>query len=82
VGWRGSGTTPSEARTKIQCPSIALYGADDGIARTGAESTPAERAVFSALVARRVIHGVGHFRPREKRDAVSAATLELLAATR
>jgi pimeloyl-ACP methyl ester carboxylesterase len=68
-------------RPKIQCPSITLYGADDGIARPSAEPTPAERAVFSNLVAHRVVDGVGHFMPREKPDVVSAAMLELLSAT-
>ncbi len=69
-------------RPKIECPSITLYGGDDGINRPPAESPPAERAVFSKLVARRVIDGVGHFMPREKPEAVSGALLELLASTR
>jgi pimeloyl-ACP methyl ester carboxylesterase len=68
-------------RPRIQCPSITLYGADDGIAPPAAEPPPAERAVFASLVARRVIPGIGHFMPREKPDAVSAALLELLSAT-
>src|SRR2546422_2203948 len=66
-------------RPKIQAPSITLYGADDGIARPPVESPPAERAAFASLVARRVVPGVGHFMPREKPEAVSAALLELLA---
>ena len=65
-------------RPKIQAPSITLYGADDTLARPGAEATPAERASFTALVARRVVAGVGHFMPREKPEAVSGALLELL----
>jgi pimeloyl-ACP methyl ester carboxylesterase len=69
-------------RPKIQCPSITLYGSDDGIARPPVESPPAERAAFTNLVARRVIDGVGHFMPREKPEAVSGALLELLASTR
>lgn len=69
-------------RPKIQCPSITLYGADDGIARPPVESPPAERAAFSSLMARRVVDGVGHFMPREKPEAVSAALLELLAKTK
>ena len=69
-------------RPRIMAPSITLYGADDGIARPPVESPPAERAVFASLVARRVVPGVGHFMPREKPDAVSAALLELLAATK
>ena len=65
-------------RPKILAPSITLYGADDGIRRPPLESPPDERAVFEKLVARRVVPGVGHFMPREKPDAVSAALLELL----
>lgn len=69
-------------RPTIQAPSITLYGADDGIAPPQRESSPAERAAFASLVARRVIEGVGHFMPREKPEAVSSALLELLASTR
>lgn len=69
-------------RPKIQCPSITLYGADDGIARPPVESPPAERTAFASLVARRVINGVGHFMPREKPGEVSSALLELLASTK
>src|SRR6266702_812361 len=65
-------------RPKISVPVITLYGADDGIARPAAEN-PGERTQLSALVARRVIPGAGHFLPREKPDTVSAAILEVLA---
>ncbi len=68
-------------RPKIQVPTIVLYGADDGVNRPPADS-PAERSLFPALMARRVIPGAGHFLPREKPDAVSSAMLELLAMTR
>jgi pimeloyl-ACP methyl ester carboxylesterase len=68
-------------RPKIGVPSIVLHGADDGIRRPPADS-PAERAAFTSLVARRIIPGAGHFMPREKPDAVSSAMLELLIATR
>jgi pimeloyl-ACP methyl ester carboxylesterase len=68
-------------RPKIQAPSIALYGADDGIGRPTVDSPPGERAAFASLVARRVIPGAGHFMPRERPEAVSSAILELLAAT-
>src|SRR5262249_59333495 len=44
-------------RPKIQVPSITLYGADDTLARPAPEATPAERASFAALVARRVVAG-------------------------
>jgi pimeloyl-ACP methyl ester carboxylesterase len=65
-------------RPRIEAPSITLYGADDGIVRPSSEVPPAERAVFTRLVARRVVPGVGHFMPRERPDEVSAALLELL----
>ena len=65
-------------RPKIQVPTIVMYGANDGIARPSADSSPAERASFTSLVGRRVIDGAGHFLPREKPDAVSSAILELL----
>ena len=85
------GNAPGEARfvgmerelaqhPKIACPTIALYGADDGIARPSADSPPAERAVLPKLLARRVIEGAGHYLPREKPEAVAAAILEVLAA--
>jgi pimeloyl-ACP methyl ester carboxylesterase len=69
-------------RPKIPVPTIVLYGANDGIARPSADSSPAERASFTSLVARRVIDGAGHFLPREKPEAVSSAILELLATAR
>jgi pimeloyl-ACP methyl ester carboxylesterase len=68
-------------RPKIEVPAIVLHGADDGIVRPPADS-PAERAQFPALMARRVIPGAGHFLPREKPDVVSSAMLEILAAAR
>jgi pimeloyl-ACP methyl ester carboxylesterase len=64
-------------RPKINVPSIVLHGADDGLGKPPADS-PAERAQFPLLAARRVIAGAGHFLPREKPDAVSSAMLELL----
>jgi pimeloyl-ACP methyl ester carboxylesterase len=66
-------------RPKIQVPSITMYGADDGLGRPAA-SSPAEQESFTALRARRVIPGAGHFLPREKPEAVASAMLELLAA--
>jgi len=66
-------------RPYIEVPTVVLYGADDGLGGPPADS-PAERAPFTALVARRVVPGAGHFLPREKPDVVSSAMLELLAA--
>lgn len=65
-------------RPKIQAPAILLHGAEDGIVRPAAEISAAERSLFPALAARRVVAGVGHFMPREKPEAVSSALLELL----
>jgi pimeloyl-ACP methyl ester carboxylesterase len=65
-------------RPTIAAPSILLYGATDPLARPTPDVTPAERGVFPALVAHRVIPGAGHFLPREKPDAVSSALIELL----
>jgi pimeloyl-ACP methyl ester carboxylesterase len=69
-------------RPPIHAPSITLYGADDGVAPPARDVTPAERAAFASLVARRVVPGVGHFMPRERPEAVSSALLELLGAAR
>jgi pimeloyl-ACP methyl ester carboxylesterase len=68
-------------RPKITVPSIVLYGADDGVG-SPLTDTPAERASFTALVARQVVSGAGHFVPREKPGVVSSAMLELFGATR
>jgi pimeloyl-ACP methyl ester carboxylesterase len=84
-----NGNAPGEARflqmekqlaerPKIKVPAIVLHGADDGVARPPADS-PAERAMFTKLVGRRVVPGAGHFLPREKPGVVSSALLELLA---
>jgi pimeloyl-ACP methyl ester carboxylesterase len=67
-------------RPTIDVPAIVLYGADDGIARPAADS-PADRASFTRLQARRIVAGAGHFLPREKPEAVSSAMIELLTST-
>lgn len=69
-------------RPKIEVPVIVLHGADDSLGRAPANVTPAERAVFPSLVARRIVAGSGHFMPREKPSAVSGAVLEVLASAR
>jgi pimeloyl-ACP methyl ester carboxylesterase len=69
-------------RPKIEVPTVVLHGADDALDRAPAEATPGERASFTSLIARRVVAGAGHFMPREKPDAVSAAMLEVLAASK
>ena len=67
-------------RPRIEAPTIILRGADDTLGgREPAES--ADKASFPNLIARRMIPGAGHFLPREKPQAVSAALLEVLAAS-
>jgi pimeloyl-ACP methyl ester carboxylesterase len=68
-------------RPKIDVPSIVLYGADDGVGSPPADS-PAERAPFTSLMARRIVTGAGHFLPREKPDVVSSAILEVVRSSR
>lgn len=65
-------------RPPVTAPTIALYGADDGVAPPSAKASPAERAALPEVVARRVVSGAGHFLPRERPEAVSSALLELL----
>jgi len=69
-------------RPKIQVPSIVLLGADDGVGGPPPADSPGERASFTALAARRIVSGAGHFLPREKPDAVSSALMELMATTK
>jgi len=67
-------------RPKIEAPTILLRGADDTLGgREPAES--ADKASFPKLIARRMIQAAGHFLPRENPQAVSAALLEVLAAS-
>lgn len=66
-------------RPKITVPTTLLYGADDVLGRPAGEPTPAERNLFPALKARRVIPGAGHFLPRENPQALASAMAELLA---
>jgi pimeloyl-ACP methyl ester carboxylesterase len=68
-------------RPRIDVPAIVMHGGADGVA--GSPSAEAgERALFSALMDRRVIDGTGHFLPRERPAAVSSALLQLLENTR
>lgn len=63
-------------RPRIAVPTITLYGMDDALV-PASENDAADRAVFSALRARRLVRG-GHFLPRENAVAVAAALTELL----
>jgi pimeloyl-ACP methyl ester carboxylesterase len=69
-------------RPKIEVPTIILHGGDDGFGRPQPETTPAERASFTKLVARRVVEGAGHFVPHEKPEPVAAALIDVLAASK
>jgi len=69
-------------RPTINVPSIVLYGTDDGVGGPPPADLPAERAVFTSRVARRVVPGAGHFVPREKPEAVASALLEVMGSTR
>jgi len=69
-------------RPPISVPAIILHGGDDGFGRPQPETTPGERASFPNLVARRVVAGAGHFVPHEKPEAVAAALVEVLGASK
>jgi pimeloyl-ACP methyl ester carboxylesterase len=69
-------------RPKVEVPTIVLHGGDDGFGTPAPETTPAERAQFTRLVARRVVAGAGHFVPHEAPAAVAEALLEVLAASK
>jgi pimeloyl-ACP methyl ester carboxylesterase len=69
-------------RPKIEVPTIILHGGDDGFGKPQPETTAAERASFTNLVARRVVEGAGHFVPHEKPEPVAAALIDVLAASK
>ena len=69
-------------RPPIEVPTISLHGDDDAFGRPGAEITAAERATLPKIVDKRIVEGAGHFVPHEKPEAVAAALIDLLAATR
>ncbi len=72
------------ARPRVEVPTIVLHGGDDGsgAGRPAPKTTDAERAAFSTLVDRRVVPGAGHFVPHEKPEAVAAALIDVLAASK
>lgn len=69
-------------RPQVQVPTIVLHGGADGFGKPAPDTTAAERHAFPRLVARRVVAGAGHFVPHEQPDAVAAALIEVLAASR
>jgi pimeloyl-ACP methyl ester carboxylesterase len=74
---------PIEQRLAVQpaisVPTIALFGADDGV--TPVPHDDSHAAHFSGPYERQVIAGAGHNLPQEKPDEVGAALLRLLRAT-
>jgi pimeloyl-ACP methyl ester carboxylesterase len=68
-------------RPRIEVPSILLHGSESGFGPPAAETTPQQRLDFPKLLARRIVHGAGHFLPRENPSAVAAAILEAHAAS-
>jgi pimeloyl-ACP methyl ester carboxylesterase len=69
-------------RPPIEVPTFSLHGGDDAFGRPGAEISDGERAVLPKIAGKRVVDGAGHFVPHEKPEAVGAALVELLAATK
>jgi pimeloyl-ACP methyl ester carboxylesterase len=69
-------------RPAIGVPTIAMHGGDDAFGRPDAAISAAERAVLPMIIDKRIVEGAGHFVPHEKPEAVAAALLDLLAATK
>ena len=69
-------------RPAIRVPTIAMHGGDDAFGRPDAAISAAERAVLPMIIDKRIVEGAGHFVPHEKPEAVAAALLDLLAATK
>jgi pimeloyl-ACP methyl ester carboxylesterase len=65
------------ARPPVTVPTVVLYGGADGLSRPTDDDTN-DRAIFTNLVARRIVAGAGHFLPRENPPAVSSAILAVL----
>jgi pimeloyl-ACP methyl ester carboxylesterase len=62
----------------IAAPTIALWGADDGVGPPA--DNDKDRRRFSGRYARRVLPGIGHNIPQEAPDATTAALLEMMGA--
>ena len=69
-------------RPPIPVPTIVLHGGDDGFGRQAPAIMPAERATLPRILDKRIIEGAGHFVPHEKPEAVAAAILDALDATK
>jgi pimeloyl-ACP methyl ester carboxylesterase len=69
-------------RPPISVPTIAVHGGNDAFGRPAAEITAAERTTLPQLIDKRIVEGAGHFVPHERPDAVAAALLDVLGATK
>ena len=69
-------------RPLITAPTIVLHGGDDAFGRQSPEITAGERTVLPNIVEKRIVEGAGHFVPHEKPDAVAAALLDVLSASK
>jgi len=70
------------ARPPVTVPTMLIYGADDTLGRPQPEITAAEREIMPRVIGKRIVPGAGHFVPHEKPQAVAAALIELLDATK
>ncbi|HET6954976.1 MAG TPA: alpha/beta hydrolase, partial [Vicinamibacterales bacterium] len=62
--------------------TIVLHGGDDAFGRQTAAITQAERTTLPRLIDKRIVEGAGHFVPHEKPEAVSAAIVDALNASK
>jgi pimeloyl-ACP methyl ester carboxylesterase len=69
-------------RPPILVPTISVHGGDDAFGRQAAEITAAERTTLPQIIDKRIVEGAGHFVPHEKPEAVAAALLDVLGATK
>jgi pimeloyl-ACP methyl ester carboxylesterase len=63
---------------RIAAPTIALWGADDGVDPPPDAATDADAARFTGRYERRILTGIGHNIPQEAPDATIAALLALI----
>ncbi|QRM56016.1 alpha/beta hydrolase [Sinorhizobium sp. BG8] len=68
--------TMLEAQPRIRVPTIALFGADDGVDPPSISDDHGEQ--FAGTYERRILPGIGHNIPQEAPDAMVQALLNLL----
>jgi pimeloyl-ACP methyl ester carboxylesterase len=67
---------------RFSSPTIVVHGGDDVLGRPAAAIATAERATLPMLIDKRIVEGAGHCVPHETPDAVPAARLDVLGATK